>query len=347
LFISGKINTMDAKLLMPEQFVHSDENLFCIQRIKKGRGFSYIDKKGETIKSSILIKRIKELAIPPMWSDVRICSLENGHLQAHGRDSKGRKQYIYHPGWALIQQQEKFAKMIDFGKNLPKIRRKVYQDFYQKGWPKSKILALMVIILDETGIRIGNKSYLQENGTYGLSTLRRKHLIIEENELIFNYKGKSNQLRQVSIDDEELISHIKKVADLPGYEIFRYQDDTYKTHTLDAHDVNLYLCDISNNKFSSKDFRTWVGSRLSVELLPEAYLIKGQYPRKKLPKILIKLVANQLGNTIAVCRSYYIHPLLLEKIENNQIPVKNPYRASRSKFGLTAEEKLLLDLIKD
>jgi DNA topoisomerase I len=338
---------MESNKLLPDQFIYADENHFCIRRVKKGKGFSFLDEWGRYIPSGPLLKRLKSLTIPPMWTDVWICTVENGHLQAIGRDTKGRKQYIYHPQWAFLQQLEKFDKMIEFGKKLPLIRKKVHQDLNDIHWSKRKILALMVLILDETGIRIGNKNYLEENGTYGLSTLRRKHLIVDENELIFKYKGKSHQKREVKIDDEELIHHIKNVAELPGYEIFKYQDPEGKTQVVDSHDVNQYIGELSKEKFSSKDFRTWVGSRLTLECIPEAHQLLEINPRKKFLNLVLKLVSQQLGNTISVCRTYYIHPKILHLLENNEIPFQTKFRSSRTKFGLTAEEKLLMQLIGD
>jgi DNA topoisomerase I len=347
VFSFENLHQMTFDPLLNPEFIYTDDQSFCIKRIKRGKGFSYLDIEGNVIKNPKILKRIKSLAIPPMWTDVRLCTIENGHLQAVGRDSKGRKQYIYHPGWALLQQNEKFSRMYEFGKSLPKFRKKVIKDLEETGWPKNKILGLMVLILDETGIRIGNKSYLQENGTYGLSTLRRKHLVVEDRELIFRFIGKSKQKREVSIEDEELISHIKKIAELPGYEIFKYHDSNGKIHTIDSNDVNSYIYAISKRKFSSKDFRTWVASRVTIESIPEAQLLKNEHPRKKLSNLVLRLVAKKLGNTVSVCKSYYIHPKLLLKLENNEIPEINAFKSSKTNFGLSAEEKLLLDLIKD
>jgi DNA topoisomerase-1 len=203
----------------------------------------------------------------------------------------------------------------------------------------------MVEILDQSGIRIGNQQYTRQNGTFGLSTLRRKHLI-EGRELVFQYKGKSKKEQNVTIEDPALIKHIQEVAQLPGYEIFRYRDENGNLQNVDSQDVNQYLAEIMGEGFTSKDFRTWVGSRLALELFPAALQLKEEEPRQKLDNILIRLVADELGNTPTVCRGYYVHPLLLRKIEAGEIPRHNPFRDSDKAHGHTASEKLLIKLLK-
>jgi DNA topoisomerase I len=329
------------------EFQYVDEISLCLQRKKRGRGYVYLNAEGKKISSKKEIKRIKDLVIPPMWNDVRICKFDDGHIQAVGRDLKGRKQFIYHSEWERKRQEEKFSRMIGFGSRLPKLRKQVAKDLQQKQWNKSRVLALMVEILDETGIRIGNRQYAKSNGTFGLSTLRRKHLQIEGGVLTFKFKGKSNKEREVTIEDPELIKHIKKVTQMPGYEIFKYIGEDKKHHDIDSQDVNQYIAGIIGNDFSSKDFRTWVGSRLAVELIPEAMRIKSESPRRNLDAILIRMVADELGNTPTVCRGYYIHPMILTKFEADEIPLKNPFRESRSPTALTASEKLLLELLKE
>lgn len=322
------------------------EDALCIKRQKRGRGFVYLCEDGEMLTSQKDIKRIKELVIPPMWSDVYICKFDNGHIQATGRDLKGRKQYIYHTEWEKQQQEEKFTRMAEFGRKLPKLRKQVEKDLRKKSWCKTKVLALMVEILDETGIRIGNKKYERNNQTYGLTTLRRKHLFVEGDRLMLKYKGKSNQARQVSIDDKKLVKFIKEVSQLPGYELFTFLDEDNKSHSLDSQDVKEYITAIIGDGFSCKDFRTWVGSRLAIELFPEAINMLREAPNRKLEPALIKLVAEEMGNTPAICKGYYVHPLILEKIEAEQIPLKNPFRESRSQTALTASEKLLLRILE-
>lgn len=332
---------------IPQEFQYVDDISLCLQRRKHGKGYVYFDEDGTRISAGPQLKRIKDLVIPPMWTDVKICKFDDGHIQAIGRDLKGRKQFIYHSEWERKRQEEKFARMIGFGKKLPKLRKQVAKDLRQRQWNKSKVLALMVEILDETGIRIGNKQYAKANGTFGLTTLRRKHLHLEGQQVTFKYKGKSNKEREVTIEDPSLIRHIKKVTQLPGYEIFRFIGEDNKSHEIDSQDVNEYINSIIGDDFSSKDFRTWVGSRLAIELIPEAIRVKETSPRRNLDAILIRMVADELGNTPTVCRGYYIHPMILTKFEADEIPQKNPFRASRSEHALTPEEKLLLHLLEE
>ncbi|MBD3629006.1 DNA topoisomerase IB [Cyclobacterium sp.] len=326
---------------------HIDEDSLCLQRKKKGNGYIYLNGNGEKITHPKQIRRIKNLVIPPMWTEVCICKYEDGHIQATGRDLKGRKQYIYHSEWERQRQEEKFARMQEFGLQLPKLRKQVAKDLRKKSWKKSKVIALMAEILDETGIRIGTKQYEISNQTYGLTTLRRKHLVQDGGILKFQYKGKSNQVREVTIEDKSLRRYIKKVAELPGYEIFRYLDEQGKSRSLDSDDVNEYLATFIGDGFSSKDFRTWVGSRLAIELFPEAVRVVAQSPRKKLESTLVRLVADELGNTPTICSGYYVHPVLLQKIEAKEIPVKNPIKESKSPYALTASEKLLMKLLEN
>ncbi len=325
---------------------HIEEDSLCFQRKKKGKGFVYLNENGEKITSKENIKRIKNLVIPPMWSEVHICKFQDGHIQAIGRDLKGRKQYIYHSEWERQRQEEKFARMADFGHKLPKLRKQVEKDLRKRTWDKNKVVALMIEILDETGIRIGSKHYEKTNKTYGLTTLRRKHLDLDGGTVTFKYKGKSNKEREVSIEDKSLIRHIKKVSELPGYEIFKFVNEEGKSQSLDSHDVKEYISEIIGEGFSSKDFRTWVGSRLAIELYPEAVQYLTEFPKKKLETTLIRMVADELGNTPTICKGYYVHPMILNKIEAEEIPLKNPFRASRNTSALTAEEKLLLKLLQ-
>ena len=326
---------------------HIDEESMCFHRKKRGSGFIYLDENGEKLTSKKVLNRITGLVIPPMWADVNVCKFEFGHIQATGRDLKGRKQYIYHTEWERQRQEEKFFRMASFGKKLPKLRKQVARDLRKKTWVKEKVLALMVEILDETGIRIGNKIYEKTNQTYGLSTLRKKHLQVTGSRLVLKYKGKSNKEREITVEDEALARYIKKVAQIPGYELFKYLDESGKSQSLDSQDVQEYVQGIIGNEFSSKDFRTWVGSRLAVELLPVAIEMKTASPRKKLEPTLINLIAKELGNTPSICKGYYVHPMILTKMEADEIPSKNPFRESKSPTALSASEKLLLALLAD
>lgn len=239
---------------MFKKIQYIDDTALCLSRVKYRNGHRYLDEAGKKITDKKLLRRLRKLVIPPMWSQVMICKWADGHIQATGRDLKGRKQYIYHSEWERQRQAAKFAKMKDFGKVLPKMRKKCLSDITLKKWHREKVLALMVLILDETGIRIGNQQYAKKNNTYGLSTLRRKHMDIDGDVLTFEYKGKSNKQRTVKIDDEELIKFIKKSAELPGYEIFRYKDANGNWQSVDSDEVNSYIHATIGDEFSSKDF---------------------------------------------------------------------------------------------
>lgn len=331
---------------MKSTYRYSEEDSLCFKRVKKGRGFAYLDEKGEKIGDKLKLLRIKNLVIPPMWDDVNICKFDDGHIQATGRDLKGRKQYIYHSEWEKSRQEEKFERMAQFGKALPKIRKKVQKDLKTRSWTKQKILALMVTILDETGIRIGNKQYERDNQTYGLTTLRRKHMVVEGGTLSLSFKGKSNKEREVTIEDSAISRHIKKVAELPGYELFKYVDPNGQISRVDSYDVQEYIKENMGEQFTNKDFRTWVGSRLAIEFFPEALKHRQQFPRKKLETILIRMIADELGNTPSICKGYYIHPLILEKVDLGELPLKNSFRETRSPTSLDKAEKMLLKLLE-
>lgn len=323
-----------------------DDSALCIYRKKWARGFRYLSEDGKPIKDQQTLKRLRNLVIPPMWSDVKICRFEEGHIQATGRDKKGRKQYIYHSTYEKKCQLEKFNRLIHFAKALPAIRKKSYRAIQTKEWSKEKVLGLMILILDGYGIRIGNKYYQENNDTTGLTTLRRKHMKIEGNEIVFHYNGKSNIDRSVKIDNPELISLIKDAADLPGYEIFRYKDEKGSFQSVDSDEVNEFIAANMCAEYSSKYFRTWAASRLAIEYYPKALEEKQKSKRKKFSNILIKMVASELGNTPTVCRNYYIHPAIMEKIESQSLPQPNPFRQSTSTHTLSKEEKFALRIIE-
>lgn len=290
------------------------------QRRKKKDQFVYLDENGKILKRQQDLERIEQLVIPPIWSEVWICKLENGHLQSTGRDLRRRKQYIYHPDWIAYRQAMKFKKILDFAYQLPLIRQTTALHLKDRQWTKRKVLALIVQVLDECHIRIGNKYYKEKNNTFGLTTLRRKHLELTDDKTVrFEYKAKSNKYRKVSMDSKKLAKLVKKCSELRGYEVFRYQDGA-DTHPIDSSDVNQYIQEIAGDKFTAKDFRTWAGTALAVEHYPIAQQIVAEEPRKKLEPTVVKLTAKELGNTMAICRDYYIHPAVLAAVEAEAIP---------------------------
>jgi DNA topoisomerase-1 len=305
--------------------LETTEQQLCIARRRCGKGFQYFQLKatgrGRQVATAKTLRRIRELAIPPMWDEVLICSSDRGHIQAVGRDAKGRKQYIYHAQWHHEQQSRKFARLAAFAQRLPLIRKQCRALVNKKPWTKDKALALMVLLLDETGIRIGNKQYLKDNQSHGLTTLRDKHLEVYGRTARLHFKGKSGKEQQVDIDDPALAALVKKSAELPGYSLFRYQDEDGAWQDVDSDDVNAFIRTHMGDEFSCKDFRTWVGTRLVLESYPRALEQNRQYPRKKLLNLLVGAIAEKLGNTVTVCRSYYIHPALLELAEAQKLPV--------------------------
>lgn len=318
----------------------------CITRRKYGRGFQYFDNQGVKITSQKVLRRFRKLVIPPMWSEVKICKWPDGHIQATGRDPKGRKQYIYHSVWSQQRQLEKFNRMKAFGLALPGLRRTCQEKVSATAdWTREMVLSLMVLILDETGIRIGNQEYAERNDTYGLSTLRRKHLTVARDGVRFKYQGKSGKQREVTVEEAELSRHIREAAELPGYEIFRYQNGHRNWENVDSEDVNAFIRQQIGEDFSSKDFRTWTASRLAVAYFPEAQARKEQYPRRKLTNILLRLVAQELGNTPTVCRTHYVHPAVLQAVEDGSLPAPTEVPAAQAAHEHSRAERLLLGLI--
>jgi DNA topoisomerase-1 len=305
---------------MNETVQYVEQDSLTIRRVTYGNGFRYLKKGDLAIRDKKILRRLKKLVIPPMWTDVNVCAFPDGHLQATGRDKKGRKQYIYHENWSRMRQEAKFAKLKKFAKKLPKARSTCIRHIKDNGWNKSKVLAIIVLILDDCGIRIGNQQYTDRNETYGLTTLRRKHLKVNEaGRIELDFIGKKSKERHVELYDKELISLIKKSADMPGYEIFRYQDSQGTFHNIDSDSVNEYIHSIVGKEFSAKDFRTWVGCRLAIEYYNEARLLKLEKPRRKFTNILLRLVSSELGNTPTVAKDYYIHPAILQAAEDGNI----------------------------
>ena len=298
-------------------FVSDDQ---CgITRQRRGKGFTYLDAAGARITNPEILQRIKSLVIPPQWTNVWICLKPNGHMQATGRDQKNRKQYIYHPLYVDFRQNYKFRKLAAFAEKLPEIRQTTEAHLRKRAWTREKVLALIIRVLDYSGIRIGNRIYRNQNGTFGLTPLRRKHMTIEGDGMVFTYVGKSHKLQQLRLDDKKLVRLIKKCAELPGYEVFSYLDENGKSQPVDSEEVNEYIHEIAGPEYSSKDFRTWTATALAVYHYPEAKAKVDEKPRRNLETVLVKMVAKDLGNTPAVCRSYYIHPNVLEAARQGAI----------------------------
>lgn len=334
---------------LPSNLNYTNQIKPGIIRVKKGKNFFYQFTNGKLVIAKGTLARIEQLVIPPIWKNVWITKDPKGHIQATGIDLKGRKQYIYHRHWTLFRQDSKFQRLKLFGEALPAIRERASKDIQLSGWPREKMLALMVMILDELFIRIGNMAYVKDNGTYGLTTLRRKHISMEDGIATFEYKAKSGKFRKVILEDEELVPLIKECMDLPGYDLFRYYEEDTKCYcNVLSDDVNNYLREITGAEFSAKDFRTWAGSVLTVSLKVDALREKETHPKKKLETILVNMVAEKLGNTVSVCRAYYIHPAILAAIETTDL-TKEAKTATKKykhlKEKLEPEEILTLHLL--
>ena len=283
-----------------------------IRRRRSGRGFSYVDAEGTTIRDRAALRRIKALVIPPAWTDVWICTLPHGHIQASARDAKGRKQYRYHARWREVRDEDKYDRMIAFGEALPKLRRRLDEDLAQPGLPRTKLLATVVRLLELTLIRVGNEEYARANESYGLTTLRERHVQVSGSTLRFRFRGKSGKLHEVAITDRRLAAVVKRCQALPGQELFQYLDEAGEQQSIDSSDVNAYLRETMGDDFTAKDFRTWAGSVLAARILgTPATEEEGLDPKRRVVEA-IKQVAKRLGNTPATCRKHYVHPLVLE-----------------------------------
>jgi DNA topoisomerase I len=280
-----------------------------ITRESLGDGFRYRDPDGALIRDPAELARIKALAVPPAWTRVWICPQEHGHLQATGRDARGRKQYRYHARWRRIRDETKYEHLLDFGRALPAIRRRVESDLGRPGLPREKVLAAVVRLMEDTLARVGNPEYAAQNNTFGLTTLRNRHVRISRGRIELDFRAKHG-IRHVSrVSDRKLARVVKNCRDLPGSELFQYIDEAGERHCIDSADVNEYLREISGSDISAKDFRTWAATNLAVLALAAQ---EEQKPTKKGHIEAIKQVAKRLGNTPAVCRKCYIHPAVLE-----------------------------------
>lgn len=277
-----------------------------------GKGhFKYRGTDGKIITDKKEIERINSLAIPPAYKNVWICPKPNGHLQATGRDAKGRKQYRYHTKWRETSDETKYNKMLAFAQALPQIRKRVNHDLSLKDLPKEKILAAVVYLLETTLIRVGNVEYARENESYGLTTLRNKHVDVEGQKITFKFKGKSGQSHNISLYDKRLAKIVRRCKDLPGQELFEYLNEKDEVLSITSTDVNEYLNEISGEHFTAKDFRTWAGTVLAVFALQEFQQFDNEAQAKKNIVQAIENVSKRLGNTVTICRKCYIHPEVL------------------------------------
>ena len=317
------------------------------RRRRRGRHV-IVDGGGAPCTEPAVLERVEQMVIPPQWENVWICRDGQGHLQCTGRDQRGRKQYIYHADYVAYRQRAKFDKVIRFAERLPELRAHVAELLARKTWDHDRMLGLVVRMLDHTHLRIGSARYAAENDTYGLTTLRRKHLSQDGRRgLELAFQGKSGKFRQVTIKNRQLRKLIKQVADLPGYELFKYRDEEGRAQRLDSGDVNDFLHEVMGDCYSAKDFRTWGGTSLAVKEYHAARLEHEAGGGKgKLTTKLVRRVARELGNTVSVCREYYIHPDVLARAEARELPDHDWDEHEAEALELAPYEQYTLDLLQ-
>ncbi len=300
-----------------------------ISRKRAGTGFRYVDGKGKAVRDAQTLARIKALVIPPAWEDVWICADARGHIQAVGRDVRGRKQYRYHPRYREARDENKYERMIDFVAALPKIRRRVRRDLRKKGLVREKVLAAVVRLLETTLIRVGNDEYAKQNKSYGLTTIRNKHADVKGSTVRFEFRGKSGVEHAIDLEDKRIAKIVRQCQDLPGEELFGYVDDGGQARDVGSADVNDYLREITGKEFTAKDFRTWAGTVLAARALQEFEQVDSQAMAKKNVVAAIESVAKKLGNTRAVCRKCYIHPAVIDSYMDGSLLENLTQRAKR------------------
>lgn len=321
-----------------------------ILRIKKGKGFCYVfDNK--PIKDPHRLERIRKLAIPPAWTQVWICAHDNGHIQATGLDLRGRKQYRYHPLWNSLRSETKFHRLYEFGKALPMLRSQIEEDLRIKGLVQKKVLATVVSLMERTFIRVGNYEYERTNGSYGLTTMKNKHVSISGNTIIFSFTGKKGIHHDVALHNRRLARIVAQCHDLPGKELFEYYAEDGSLHSVDSGMVNTYIREATQGDFSAKDFRTWAGSLYALQQFFCIGEAQSASEIKKNINAALDGVSGKLGNTRTVCRKYYVHPGLIKLYEENKLmryfkELDAMENSGESHAGLTAEEKVLMKILR-
>ncbi len=332
-------------MIMDAHLRHANIDSAGFSRQKKGKGFVYLDTKCNVIDDKATIEWIESLVIPPAWKNVWISPHKNGHILATGRDSKGRKQYRYHPRWNKITSEEKFGMLYKFGKALPQIREVTESHLREHNLSRTRVLATIVRLLEKTLIRIGNAEYAEANESYGLTTLQDNHAHVKGDKVTFEFVGKSGKEHEITLADKRLAKIVKQCRDIPGYDLFQYYDENGEHKTIGSADVNAYLMEITGEPFTAKVFRTWGGSVLAIKYLCEEC---ADEPTEKMCRDCVKHVSSLLGNTKSVCVKYYIHPLIMEAYTKGKlVSMYQHYRASRSPFGLSPEERTLMELINE
>lgn len=327
------------------------DNVPGIARNATKNGFRYLDTDGKPLHDEAALARIKSLAIPPAWTDVWICPRENGHIQATGRDAKRRKQYRYHPRWRVVRDETKYDRMISFGKAMPVIRKQVDDALALPGLPREKVLATIVYLLQVTMMRVGNEEYARTNESFGLTTLRNRHVRIDGTVVKFQFRGKSGVRHDIQVSDPRLVRIIKRTRELPGHELFQYIDDAGERHAIDSADVNDYLRTLAGEDYTAKDFRTWSGTVLAAMALQTFDPFDSEAQAKKNIARAIETVAQQLGNTPAVCRKCYVHPTVIDAYLDGAMTdifkQSGQRKTEKDAHALSAEEAAVLAFLQE
>jgi DNA topoisomerase-1 len=330
------------------RYVSDSEGGFT--RRRRGNAFAYVQPSGERLRDRKTLNRIRALAIPPAWTDVWICPTANGHLQATGRDARGRKQYRYHPRWREAQDQHKYERIIAFAKALPAIRRAVARDLRKRGLPREKVLAATVRLLETTLIRVGNDEYARANDSFGLTTMRDEHVAIRGSKIRFDFRGKHGIEHEIDLRDRRLADIVHACRDLPGQELFQYVDEAGEVRDVGSTDVNDYLRKISGDDFTAKDFRTWAGTALAAQALQEFQDFDSKAAAKRNIIKAIEQVAERLGNTQAICRKCYVHPAIIAAYLDRSLIEMLKRRTEKELRGrlhqLSSEEAAVLALLQ-
>jgi DNA topoisomerase I len=317
-------------------------------RKSKGDDFEYFDAEGKPITDEQRSLRIKRLAIPPAWTDVWICPNSNCHIQVTGRDARHRKQYLYHERWREVRDENKYDRIIAFGNALPKIRRRVAHDLKLSGLPREKVLATVVQLLERTFIRIGNEEYARENKSFGLTTMKDRHVEVKGAKLRFRFRGKSGKEHEIDVSDRRIAKIVSKLQDLPGQDLFKYCDENGEVRDVKSQDVNEYLREITGEDFSAKDFRTLAGTVLTAVALNAQEKFENNKQAKKNISTAIKAVAQILGNTPAICRKCYVHPAIFESYLDRQSidGLKQLTEEAMEDIDLRSSEKSVLKFLE-
>lgn len=325
--------------------VYVDDRQPGIERRKSGEQFDYyIGRK--KVRDKATLGRIKSLVIPPAWENVWICRQANGHLQVTGIDAKGRKQYKYHPNWTALRNHTKFYRLLQFGKRIPDIRRRIEHDLAKRGLPAEKVLAAVVCLMDQTSIRIGNSAYEKLYGSFGLTTLKDQHVKIRGDQMQFIFRGKKGVAQKVSIKNRRLARIVKNCRDIPGKELFQYYDHDGNHKCIDSGMVNAYLKEISGEDFTAKDFRTWSGTVHALMALSDLGLGENKTQTKKNIVAALDSVASHLGNTRTVCKKYYVHPLILTLYEENRLHLYLDCEGQNCPEGILLEEHIVMTILE-